>query len=395
MPFSIADSLAEGPPYIGRSGRSILDAGDGLEGLEVVRAVVGLRAAGGEEGAKLIGKAAVADEVFDRVGGRGPSCAAGAPGTEVAQPAGELVEQRVAGGNAPASLVAVRQPDRARVVGPRARGDECRPAGPVDAAGAAVEAFDMRRAVHREARGCGVQAALPQVGLAQLVERVVGAAGQVFGVDGETEVFVPGLTGLALGAPALGLQQLADVLSSLPPTSPERYSSAVMMCDGSSGSATTRSPRRSRAVGMSVSMRSARKSISTPRARVDRDGERVRRVADVLGRGRLGGDEALLEDIGLVGHVAVGVHLLEAQEIECQRVVREPLGGEHGEILLELMRAEALEERVVFGGQLGARLLALVIVRGGVALEGEARGRRRAAIAWRGRARGRSCRRRG
>ncbi|MFR4801919.1 MAG: hypothetical protein ACLT98_00390 [Eggerthellaceae bacterium] len=53
-----------------------------------------------------------------------------------------------------------------------------------------------------------------------------------------------------------------------------------------------------------------------PAARVDRDGEGVGRVA-VLGSGRLGGDEALLEDVRLAGHLAVGIHLLEAQEIEC------------------------------------------------------------------------------
>ena len=56
----------------------------------------------------------------------------------------------------------------------------------------------------------------------------------------------------------------ARTCSSLPPTSPERYSSAVMTCEASSGSVTTRSPRRSSAVCVSVSMRSARKSISTP-----------------------------------------------------------------------------------------------------------------------------------
>lgn len=351
-----------------------LDAGDGLEGLEIVRAVVGLSAAGGEEGAKLlIGKAAVADEVFDRVGGRGLERAAGAPGTEVAQPAGELVEQRVAGGDAPASLVAVRQPDRARaVVGLEREGDERRPAGPVDAAGAVVEAFDMRVAVHREARGGGVQAALPQVRLAQLGERVAGGAGQVFGVDGETEVFVPGLLRLALGAPALGLQQLADVLELA------AHVAGKVLVGG-------HDVRRVVGVGddevaqaleggLDVGLHEVGEEVDIDlAARVDRDGERVRRVADVLGRGRLGGDEALPEDVGLAGHLAVGVHLLEAEQVEGQRVVREPLGGEHGEVLLGVDAAEALEERVVFGGQLGDGLLDLVVVRGGVALEREER----------------------
>lgn len=351
-----------------------LDAGDGLEGLEVVRAVVGLRAAGGEEGAKLlIGKAAVADEVFDRVGGRGLERAAGAPGTEVAQPAGELVEQRVAGGDAPASLVAVRQPDRARaVVGLEREGDERRPADPVDAVGAVVEAFDMRVAVHREARGGGVQAALPQVRLAQLGERVAGGAGQVFGVDGETEVFVPSLLRLALGAPALGLQQLADVLELA------AHVAGKVLVGG-------HDVRRVVGVGddevaqaleggLDVGLHEVGEEVDIDlAARVDRDGERVRRVADVLGRGRLGGDEALPEDVGLAGHLAVGVHLLEAEQVEGQRVVREPLGGEHGEVLLGVDAAEALEERVVFGGQLGDGLLDLVVVRGGVALEREER----------------------
>ena len=230
----------------------------------------------------------------------------------------------------------------------------------------------MRRAVHREARGGGVQAALPQVGLAQLVERVVGAAGQVFGVDGETEVFVPGLTGLALGAPALGLQQLADVLELAAHVAGKVLVGGhdVRRVVGVGDHKVAQALEGGRDVGLHEV---GEEVDIDPAARVDRDGERVRRVADVLGRGRLGGDEALLEDIGLVGHVAVGVHLLEAQEIECQRVVREPLGGEHGEILLGVDAAEALEERVVFGGQLGDRLLDLVIVRGGVALEGEKR----------------------
>ena len=67
----------------------------------------------------------------------------------------------------------------------------------------------------------------------------------------------------------------------------------------------------------------------------------------MLGRGRLGGDEALLEDVRLAGHLAVGVHLLEAQEVEGQRVVREPLGGEHGEVLLGVDAAVALERSSV------------------------------------------------
>ena len=48
--------------------------------------------------------------------------------------------------------------------------------------------------------------------LAQLRERVADVDGQAVGIDGEPEVFVPGLTGLALRAPALGVQQRADVL---------------------------------------------------------------------------------------------------------------------------------------------------------------------------------------
>lgn len=93
----------------------------------------------------------------------------------------------------------------------------------------------------------------------------------------------------------------------------------------------------------------------------------------MLGRGRLGGDEALLEDVRLAGHLAVGINLLEAQEVESQRVVREPLGGEHGEVLLGVDAAVALEEGVVFGGEPGDGLLDLVVVRAGVALEGEQR----------------------
>ena len=367
-------STASGAAVHRAGGALDLDVGDGLEGLEIVRAVVGLRAAGGEEGAQLlVGKAAVADEVFDCVGGRGCKLAAVGPGTETAQRTGELVDERVSGRDVPAVLVAVRQLDRPRtVIGLEREGDELPPAGPVDAAGAAVEAVEVREAVHREARGGGVQAALPQVRPAQLGERVAGGTGQTFGIDCVSEVFVPGLPRLALRAPALGLQQRADVLELA-----AHVAGKVLVCG--------HDVRRVVGVGdhkvaqaleggRDVGLHEVGEEVDIdPAARVDRDGERVRRVADVLGRGRLGGDEALLEDIGLVGHVAVGVHLLEAQEIECQRVVREPLGGEHGEILLGVDAAEALEERVVFGGQLGDRLLDLVIVRGGVALEGEKR----------------------
>ena len=54
-------------------------------------------------------------------------------------------------------------------------------------------------------------------------------------------------------------------------------------------------------------------------------------------------------------------------------MVREPLGGEHGEVLLGVDAAVALEKRVVFGGEPGDGLLDLVVVRAGVALEGEQR----------------------
>lgn len=230
----------------------------------------------------------------------------------------------------------------------------------------------MRCDVHREARGGRVQAALPQVGLAQLREGVAGVAGQAVGIYGEPEVFVPCLAGLALRTSALGIQQRADVLELAAHVAGKilvgghDVRGVVGVGDHEVAQALER--------GLRIGLHEVGEEVDIdPAARVDRDGERVRRVADVLGRGRIGGDEALLEDISLVGHVAVGVHLLEAQEIECQRVVREPLGGEHGEILLGVDAAEALEERVVFGGQPGDGLLDLVIVRGGVALEGEKR----------------------
>lgn len=54
-------------------------------------------------------------------------------------------------------------------------------------------------------------------------------------------------------------------------------------------------------------------------------------------------------------------------------MVREPLGGEHGEVLLGVDAAVALEKRVVFDGEPGDGLLDLVVVRAGVALEGEQR----------------------
>ena len=139
-----------------------LDAADRAEGLEILRPVEDARAARGEEGAQLlIGKAAVADEVLDRVCGRLRDVLVDLARIEVAEAAGQQVDQRVAGGHR-CAVVAVLNGDRSRpVVCLEREGDERRPAIPADAAGAVVEAFGMREAVHREARRRRVQAALP------------------------------------------------------------------------------------------------------------------------------------------------------------------------------------------------------------------------------------------
>ena len=230
----------------------------------------------------------------------------------------------------------------------------------------------MRCDVHREARGRRVQAALPQVGLAQLREGAAGVVGQAVGIYGEPEVFVPCLAGLAFRTSALGIQQRTDVLELAAHVAGKvlvgghDVRGVVGVGDHEVAQALER--------GLRIGLHEVGEEVHIdPAARVDRDGEGVRGVADVLGRGRLGGDEALLEDVRLAGHLAVGVHLLEAQEVEGQRVVREPLGGEHGEVLLGVDAAVALEEGVVFGGEPGDGLLDLVVVRAGVALEGEQR----------------------
>lgn len=235
-----------------------------------------------------------------------------------------------------------------------------------------IEAFGVRCDVHREARGGRVQAALPQVGLAQLREGVAGVAGQAVGIYGEPEVFVPCLAGLALRTSALGIQQRADVLELAAHVAGKvlvgghDVRGVVGVGDHEVAQALER--------GLRIGLHEVGEEVHIDLAAgVDRDGERIRRVADVLGRGRIGGDQALLEDVGLAGHLSVGVHLLEAQEVEGQRVVREPLGGEHVEVLLGVDAAVALEERVVFGGQPGDGLLDLVVVRAGVALECEQR----------------------
>ena len=169
---------------------------------------------------------------------------------------------------------------------------------------AGQQAQSMRRAPRSRPSTCagpstakrevvGFRLLSPQVGLAQLVERVVGAAGQVFGVDGETEVFVPGLTGLALGAPALGLQQLADVLELAAHVAGKVLVGGhdVRRVVGVGDHKVAQALEGGRDVGLHEV---GEEVDIDPAARVDRDGERVRRVADVLGRGRLGGDEALL-----------------------------------------------------------------------------------------------------
>ena len=208
--------------------------------------------------------------------------------------------------------------------------------------------------------------------LAQLRERVADVAGQAVGIYGKPEVSVPRLAGLALRAPALGVQQRSDVLELAAHVAGKVLVGGhdVRRVVGVGDHEVAQALERGLHVGLHEVGEEVHIDLA---ARVDRDGEGVRGVADVLGSGRLGGDEALLEDVRLAGHLAVGIHLLEAQEVECQRVVREPLGGEHGEVLLGVDAAVALEEGVVFGGEPGDCLLDLVVVRAGVALEGEQR----------------------
>ena len=91
--------LPHGELAVGRAdGRLDLDAGDRAEGLEILRPAEDARAASGEEGTQLlIGEVAVADEVLERMGGRLHDVLVVLAGIEVPEPAGEQVDQRVAG----------------------------------------------------------------------------------------------------------------------------------------------------------------------------------------------------------------------------------------------------------------------------------------------------------
>lgn len=91
--------LPHGELAVGRAdGRLDLGARDRAEGLEILRPVEDTRAARGEEDTQLlIGKVAVADEVLERMGGRLHDVLVVLAGIEVPEPAGEQVDQRIAG----------------------------------------------------------------------------------------------------------------------------------------------------------------------------------------------------------------------------------------------------------------------------------------------------------